>query len=280
MKKKILIISSILILALSLTACGVKDKAIKEIKGVDIKAYMQEDQKDLKEFKEAYIKDMEKVKNDKEAEKLLKEFKSELKTFATKKDKIKTYNKLVKEQIAQIADAAKREEAEKILASYKDKLNKLKSNKEMEKLTAEINGKISEISGAAFEVTASQVEMNTTAAKAIAQQSAKASSGGSSVSQTASKGTKNRAKQRVWVVDRAAWTETITKYRTETQQYTVYVCNGVEFPDYSSGYAYQDKIYEEEGINTRLYPMTKTRTVQVPYTETINHPEEGHWEYR
>lgn len=66
MKKKILIISSILILALSLTACGVKDKAIKEIKGVDLKAYMQEDQKDLKEFKEAYIKDMEKVKNDKE----------------------------------------------------------------------------------------------------------------------------------------------------------------------------------------------------------------------
>ena len=41
MKKKILIISSILILALSLTACGVKDKAIKEIKGVDLKAYMQ-----------------------------------------------------------------------------------------------------------------------------------------------------------------------------------------------------------------------------------------------
>lgn len=65
-EKKILIISSILILALSLTACGVKDKAIKEIKGVDIKAYIEEDQKDLKEFKEAYIKDMEKVKNDKE----------------------------------------------------------------------------------------------------------------------------------------------------------------------------------------------------------------------
>ena len=280
MKKKILIISSILILALSLTACGVKDKAIKEIKGVDIKAYMQEDQKDLKEFKEAYIKDMEKVKNDKEAEKLLKEFKSELKTFATKKDKIKTYNKLVKEQIAQIADAAKREEAEKILASYKDKLNKLKSNKEMEKLTAEINGKISEISGAAFEVTASQVEMNTPAAKAIAQRSAKASSGGSSVSQTASKGTKNRAKQRVWVVDRAAWTETVTKYRTETQQYTVYRANdGTEFNDYASANAYLEKL-SEEGIPCHIGPVTKTRTVQVPYTETISHPEEGHWEYR
>ena len=73
--KKILLISSILILALSLTACGVKDKAIKEIKGIDLKAYMQEDQNDLKEFKEAYIKDMEKAKNDKEAEKLLKQFK-------------------------------------------------------------------------------------------------------------------------------------------------------------------------------------------------------------
>lgn len=267
---------------LLLTSC---DSAAKKdltdmVNAVNEESYMKEDAKDIKEFKDGYLKDIEKAKDDKGIKKLEKRFKADLKTFATKKDKIKTYNKLVKEQIAQIADAAKREEAEKILASYKDKLNKLKSNKEMEKLTAEINGKISEISGAAFEVTASQVEMNTPAAKAIAQRSAKASSGGSSVSQTASKGTKNRAKQRVWVVDRAAWTETVTKYRTETQQYTVYRANdGTEFNDYASANAYLEKL-SEEGIPCHIGPVTKTRTVQVPYTETINHPEEGHWEYR
>ena len=269
MKKKILIISSILILALSLTACGVKDKAIKEIKGVDIKAYMQEDQKDLKEFKEAYIKDMEKVKNDNEAEKLLKQFKSDLKTFATKKDKIKTYKELVLKQAGD-----KKAEAEKVLKDYEKKLNNVKSNKELDKLTKEINEKLTEKTGSAISVTTSEVETSTPAAKAYTRQAS-----GNTASTRKSGGSSGHAKQRVWVVDKAAWTETVTKYRTETQQYTVYVCNGVEFPDYSSGYAYYSQLLDE-GNGTRLYPMTKTRTVQVPYTETINHPEEGHWEYR
>lgn len=261
--KKILLLASILILAFSLTACGVKDKAIKEIKGVEIKAYMEEDQKDLKEFKEAYIKDMKKVKNDKEAERLLKQFKEDLKTFATKKDKIKTYKELV---IKEAGD--KKAEAEKVLKDYDKKLNDVKSNKELDKLTKEINAKISEITGMAVAVTTSEVETSTPAAKAYTKQ---ASTGRS---------TSGHTKQRVWVVDKEAWTETVTKYRTETQQYTVYRCSdGAEFNDYESAYVYYcQKGDEGEGVN--FGPVTKTRTVQVPYTETITHPEEGHWEYR
>ena len=271
MKKKILIVSSILILALSLTACGVKDKAIKEIKGVDLKAYMQEDQKDLKEFKEAYIKDMEKVKNDKEAEKLLKQFKEDLKTFATKKDKIKTYKELVLKEAGD-----KKDEAEKVLKEYEKKLNDVKSNKELDKLTREINEKITEKTGSAISVTTSEVETSTPAAKAYTRQA----SSGSSASTRKSGGSSGHAKQRVWVVDKAAWTETVTKYRTETQQYTVYRANdGTEFNDYASANAYLEKL-SEEGIPCHIGPVTKTRTVQVPYTETISHPEEGHWEYR
>ncbi len=269
--KKILIISSILILALSLTACGAKDKAIKEIKGVDLKAYMQEDQKDLKEVKEAYIKDMEKVKNDKEAEKLLKQFKTDLKTFATKEDKIKTYKELVLKQAGD-----KKSEAEKVLKDYEKKLNDVKSNKELDKLTKEINEKLTEKTGSAISVTTSEVETSTPAAKAYTRQA----SSGSSANTRKSGGSSGHTKQRVWVVDKAAWTETVTKYRTETQQYTVYRCSdGAEFPDYASAYAY----YEEQGDNGNYLnfgAVTKTRTVQVPYTETINHPEEGHWEYR
>lgn len=261
--KKILLLASILILAFSLTACGVKDKAIKEIKGVDIKAYMEEDQKDLKEFKEAYIKDMEKVKNDKEAEKLLKQFKEELKTFATKKDKIKTYKELVLKEAGD-----KKAEAEKVLKDYDKKLNDVKSNKELDKLTKEINAKISEITGMAVAVTTSEVETSTPAAKAYTKQ---ASTGRS---------TSGHTKQRVWIVDKEAWTETVTKYRTETQQYTVYRANdGTEFNDYASANAYLEKL-SEEGIPCHIGAVTKTRTVQVPYTEAINHPEEGHWEYR
>lgn len=261
--KKILLISSILILALSLTACGVKDKAIKEIKGIDLKAYMQEDQNDLKEFKEAYIKDMEKAKNDKEAEKLLKQFKEDLKTFATKKDKIKTYKELVLKEAGD-----KKAEAEKVLKDYEKKLNDVKSNKEFDKLTKEINEKLTEKTGEAISVTTSEVETSTPAAKAYTKQ---ASTGRS---------TSGHTKQRVWVVDKEAWTETVTKYRTETQQYTVYRANdGTEFNDYASANAYLEKL-SEEGIPCHIGPVTKKRTVQVPYTETINHPEEGHWEYR
>ena len=271
MKKKILIISSILILALSLTSCGVKDKAIKEIKGVDIKAYMQEDQKDIKEFKEAYIKDMEKVKNDKEAEKLLKQFKEDLKTFATKKDKIKTYKELVLKQAGD-----KKAEAEKVLKEYEKKLNDVKSNKELDKLTKEINEKLTEKTGSTISVTTSEDETSTPAAKAYTRQ---ASSGNTS-STRKSGGSSGHTKQRVWVVDKAAWTETVTKYRTETQQYTVYRCSdGTEFNDYESAYAYYLNMLDE-GTPVNFGPFTKTRTVQVPYTETINHPEEGHWEYR
>lgn len=261
--KKILLLASILILAFSLTACGVNDKAIKEIKGVDIKAYMEEDQKDLKEFKEAYIKDMEKVKNDKEAEKLLKQFKEDLKTFATKKDKIKTYKELV---IKEAGD--KKSEAEKVLKDYEKKLSDVKSNKELDKITKEINAKISEITGMEVAVTTSEVETSTPAAKAYTRQS------------STGRSTSGHTKQRVWIVDKEAWTETVTKYRTETQQYTVYRCSdGAEFNDYESAYVYYcQKGDEGEGIN--FGPVTKTRTVQVPYTETITHPEEGHWEYR
>ena len=273
--KKILITASILILALSLTACGVKDKAIKEINGVDIKAYMQEDQKDLKEFKEAYIKDMEKVKNDKEAEKLLKQFKEDLKTFATKKDKINTYKELVLKQAGD-----KKAEAEKVLKDYDKKLNEVKPNKELDKLTKEINAKLTEKTGEAISVTTSEVETSTPAAKAYTRQASTGASSGSTASTRKSGGSSGHTKQRVWVVDKAAWTETVTKYRTDTQQYTVYRCSdGAEFDDYESAYVYYIHM-DDEGTPVNFGPFTKTRTVQVPYTETINHPEEGHWEYR
>ena len=86
-----------------------------------------------------------------------------------------------------------------------------------------------------------------------------------------------KAKTRVWVVDKAAWTEKVTKYRTETQEYTVYRNgHGQEFPDYSSAY----KVYVNDPTSGGFGPVTKYRTVTVPYYEYINHPEQGHYEYR
>lgn len=271
----ITIISMLLVLGIALTSCGksIKDEALEKVKAVDLKAYMQEDRDAVKEFKAAYEKDLKKAKDDKAAEKIMKQFKKDLKTFATKKEKIETYTKLVKEQIKALPED-KQKEANKVLESYKDKLNKLDSNKDFDALTTEINGKITEISGTTVEVTASQVETSTPAAKQVIKQQTAASS--SSNSKTAKIGSSSsastsKAKQRVWVVDKAAWTE--TKYKTETYQYTVYrTSDGKEFATYAQAYAY----YEDNPCN--FGAVTKTGTRQVPYT--VSHPEQGHWEYR
>lgn len=86
-----------------------------------------------------------------------------------------------------------------------------------------------------------------------------------------------KAKTKVWVVDRAAWTETVTKYRTETQEYTVYrFANGREFDNYDAACQYYANTPGAGGSDSYI----KTRTVTVPYYEYINHPEQGHWEYR
>ena len=271
------LITLLLVLAVAFTGCSksVKDEALEKVKAVDLKAYMQEDRDAVKEFKAAYEKDLKKAKDDKAAEKIMKQFKKDLKTFATKKEKVNTYIKLVKEQIKSLSED-KQKEANKVLESYKDKLNKLDSNKDFDALTTEINGKITEISGTTVEVTASQVETSTPAAKqVIKQQTAASSSSNSKTAKSSSNSSAStstsKAKQRVWVVDKAAWTE--TKYRTETYQYTVYrTSDGKEFATYAQAYAY----YEDNPCN--FGAVTKTGTRQVPYT--VSHPEQGHWEYR
>ena len=266
-----------LVLAVAFTGCSksVKDEALEKVKAVDLKAYMQEDRDAVKEFKAAYEKDLKKAKDDKAAEKIMKQFKKDLKTFATKKEKIETYTKLVKEQIKALPED-KQKEANKVLESYKDKLNKLDSNKDFDALTTEINGKITEISGTTVEVTASQVETSTPAAKQVIKQQTAASSSSNSKtakSSSSSSASTSKAKQRVWVVDKAAWTE--TKYRTETYSYTVYIVNGREFTNYDAAYRYWEQL-DDQGIHTGSFgPSTKTGTRQVPYT--VSHPEQGHW---
>lgn len=96
------------------------------------------------------------------------------------------------------------------------------------------------------------------------------------------------AKKKVWVVDKAAWTETVTKYRQApvTVEYAQFG-DGTQIPFCRT---HEDGTVEHLGMNAvNEYWETvdsgwrngyRTEYEQVPYTETINHPEEGHWEYR
>ena len=81
-------------------------------------------------------------------------------------------------------------------------------------------------------------------------------------------------KPKRWVVDQAAWDETVTKYRTETV--TKYYCGGQYFDDYNSGYAYYMSELEKGNNVGSLSPVTQE--IQVPYQEVIHHDEVGHWE--
>ena len=78
------------------------------------------------------------------------------------------------------------------------------------------------------------------------------------------------------MIDKPAWTETVTKYRVQKE--TKYYCNGKYIDDYNSGYDY----YYNEGKNGHavgsLSPVDVE--IEVPYTETINHLEEGHYEWQ
>ena len=162
-----------------------------------------------------------------------------------------------------------------------EKSEKLEKKAEKKLKEAKKSGDKEEIAKAEKELKA---EEKTEEVKKSASSTSASSSNTSKSSQTASKSSKNtsssatstskpKEKQKVWIVDKAAWTETVTKYRTE--QVTKYTCGGKIFDDYDSGYEYY--VNAEESVGN-LGPITITE--QVPYTETINHPEEGHWEYR
>ena len=117
-------------------------------------------------------------------------------------------------------------------------------------------------------------EKNTTENKVEKKESKKSEA----KSNTSTSSTTTRTKTKVWVVDKAAWTEKVTKYRTETQTYTVYRNqNGEEFSTYSAAY---NRYANTTDPGTAFGPVNKTRTVTVPYYEYINHPEQGHYEYR
>lgn len=118
-----------------------------------------------------------------------------------------------------------------------------------------------------------------------------ASSGGSSSSASSSSGstvkkpssgssgssggstTTDKPKEKVWVVDKQAWTEQVPEYG---YGYQIYVNGSLVF-ETANPAAYEAKMdyYANQGIPT----TQKMGQIVVGY-KTINHPEEGHWEYR
>ena len=101
------------------------------------------------------------------------------------------------------------------------------------------------------------------------QASSTSGSSGSSGGST----TTDKPKEKVWVVDKAAWTEQVPEYG---YGYQIYVDGSLVF-ETADPTAYEAKLdyYANQGTPT----TQKMGQIVVGY-KTIKHPEEGHWEYR
>ena len=179
--------------------------------------------------------------------------------------------------------AAKIEKSEKLEKKAEKKLKEAKKSGDKEAIAKaekelkEAEEKTEEVKNKKSTSSPSGNSSSSSTSKPSSEAAAKPStSSSSSTTSTSKPAPKPKEKKKVWIVDKAAWVETVTKYRNE--QVTKYYYGGQYFDDYDSGYA----VYLQDGMDGNpkgnLGPVTVT--VQVPYTETINHPEEGHWEYR
>ncbi len=317
--KKILTVTTVAAMtfasAMTMTGCtefqaksSAKDEALSQV--VKASSYMQEDQAAVKELNKEFRAEIKKDKSGNAVNKDLKQYKKDVKGFATRKAQIKEFKKLTREAIKQM-DGDQQEKAAQILKDNSKRLNSVKTKADFLSVTNDINQKIQEATGTSTGVAAATVESVTTTptkkTQSVAQKTgaksyssglkstvtARPSTSGSS-SRTSSKGSSSSSgsrsmwddmnsdtpstpqKQKVWVQDTAAWTE--TKYRTETYTYNVYrTSDGHEFNDYESAYDYYSYTLDY-GTGCNFGPVTKTATRQVPYT--INHPATGHWEYR
>lgn len=302
--------------AIAMTGCtefqaksSAKDEALSQV--VKASSYMQEDQAAVKELNKEFRAKINKDKSDKAINKDLKQYKKDVKGFATRKTQIKEFKKLTRKAIKQM-DKDQQAKATQILKDNDKRLNGVKTKADFLSVTNEINQKIQEATGTSTGVAAATVESATTAptkkTQSVAQKTgaksyssglkstvtARPASSGSS-SRTSSRGSSSSSgsismwddmnsdvpstpqKQKVWVQDSAAYTT--TEYRTVTKYRTVCkTSDGKTFNTMQEAAAYQDWVTDNTDRSCNWWTTTESWTEQVPYT--VNHPATGHWEYR
>ena len=184
--------------------------------------------------------------------------------------------------------AAKIEKSEKLEKKAEKKLKEAKKSgnkeeiakaekelKEAEQKTEEIKKDKTGNSSKANTPSASSSNANTS--KSSSSTASKPSTSSSSGATSTSKPTpKPKEKQKVWIVDKPAWTETVVDYDRPVETWiAVDEGSGIERKFYDYNEAMSEKGFLDSGLGHVYNGET-----EYPYTKTINHPEEGHWEYR
>ncbi len=177
--------------------------------------------------------------------------------------------------------ASKIEKSEKLEKKAEKKLKEAKKsgNKEeiakAEKELKEAEEKTEEVKKSASSTSASS--SSTSTSKSTPTVSKPSTSSSSSATSTSKPAPKSKEKTKVWIVDKPAWTENrvTPTYSEKTVWY-------VETQDGKSTKCYSEDEAHLLCANTdySTYYEDTERTLTGYNTETINHPEEGHWEYR
>ena len=179
--------------------------------------------------------------------------------------------------------ASKIEKSEKLEKKAERKLKEAKKSGDKEEI-AKAEKELKEAEEKTEEVKKSVNSSTSNASKPSQVASKPSTNTSSSAISTSKPSSKPKEKTKVWIVDKPAWTETVTKTRTETKYRPTWWINvnGSHLVFYSEA-AQEAKLDE---LDSQGIPSSwgngedEAYTVQVPYTETITHPEQGHWEYR
>lgn len=299
-KGKVFIFTVLIVGIFAMTSCGgadvkfdeEKEKADQVVKDVKWDMYFHEEAEEIKaiarkakeKIKEAGKKvDIGKIK------KAIKEFKDEVKKIPTRDAYIETYINALKKNFTSLKEENKAK-AENILKSFEEKLKKSKTKNELDKIGKEVVDKVKAETGEEVrkvdnalvnDEVKREVESigASTGVAGANDDSLKSKASSEKASSTRTKAeTKPTEKKRVWVVDKPAWTETKTYPNYATREiWWVHYNNGTEKTFYSE----KEAFHEYEGNpNVGSWGNSIENYIKDYYTETIEHPEEGHWEYR
>ena len=182
------------------------------------------------------------------------------------------------ETAAKIEKSEKREKkAEKKLKEAKksgDKEAIAKAEKELkeaEEKTEEVKNKKSTSSPSGNSSSSSTSKSTPSATKP-------STSSSSGVTSTSKPSPKPKEKQKVWIVDKPAWTETVQEPIYSERD--VWYASNADNSKSAKFYSYEECKAWLKTIDVGGYQETTEEYISGYNTRTINHPEQGHWEYR
>lgn len=179
--------------------------------------------------------------------------------------------------------ASKIEKSEKLEKKAEKKLKEAKKSGDKEEIAKaekelkEAEEKTEEVKKSASSTSASSSSANKSKSTPTASKPSASSSSGSTSTKPSPK---PKEKQKVWIVDKPAWVENrVTPIFSER---SVWYARNWDNSKSATFYSLEecDNWLSTVGEGMGSYQEDTERTLIGYDTEEINHPEEGHWEYR